>query len=139
MTGDMARIHDALSFVPPDSRDTWLKMGMAIKSEVGDSGFALWDAWSQQDDSYDPRDARDVWKSIRGNGKVTAGTLFHEAKASGWRDDGTYRKLTPEELAERKRIAAKRAAKEEADIARERADTWKKAAAILKAAIDAKA
>ena len=139
MTGDMARIHDALSFVPPGSRDTWLKMGMAIKSEVGDSGFALWDAWSQQDDSYDPRDARDVWKSIRGNGKVTAGTLFHEAKASGWRDDGTYRKLTPEELAERKRIAAKRAAKEEADIARERADTAKKAAAILKAAIDAKA
>ncbi|MBK6677230.1 MAG: DUF3987 domain-containing protein [Rhodocyclaceae bacterium] len=136
---DLDRIRDALSFVPPDDRDTWLRMGMAIKSEVGDTGFDLWDAWSQQAHSYDTRDARDVWKSIRGNGKVTAGTLFHEAKAGGWRDDGTYRKPTPEELAERKRIAAERAAKEEAEISRERADTAAKAAAILKAATEAKA
>ena len=114
-------------------------MGMAIKSEVGDAGFDIWDAWSQQEDSYDPRDARDVWKSIRGNGKVTAGTLFHEAKANGWRDDGTCPKPTPEELAERRRIAAERAAKEEAEIVRERADTAKKAAAIWKAATEAKA
>ncbi len=139
MMTDLDRIRDALSFVPPDDRDTWLRMGMAIKSEVGDTGFDLWDAWSQQAHSYDTRDARDVWKSIRGNGTVTAGTLFHEAKAGGWRDDGTYRKPTPEELAERKRIAAERAAKEEADIARERADTAAKAAAILKAATEAKA
>ena len=45
---------------------------------------------------------------------------------------------TPEELAERRRIAAERAAKEEAEIARERADTSAKAAAIWKAATDAK-
>jgi putative DNA primase/helicase len=40
---------------------------------------------------------------------------------------GAYQKPTPEELAERRRIAAERAAKEEAEIARERADTAKKA------------
>jgi putative DNA primase/helicase len=69
---------------------------------------------------------------------VTAGTLFHEAKANGWRDDGMHQKPTPEEIAERRRIAAERAAQEEAEIARERADTAAKAAAIWKAATDPK-
>ena len=133
---DLDRIGTALNFVPADDRETWLRMGMAIKSELGDSGFDLWDGWSQQAESYKNGDARDVWKSIRANGKVTAGTLFHEAKANGWRDDGMHQKPTPEELAERRRIASERAAKEEAEIARERADTAKKATAIYKAGTD---
>jgi putative DNA primase/helicase len=136
---DLDRIGDALSHVPPDDRDTWLRMGMAIKSELGDTGFDVWESWSQQADSFDGKDARDVWKSIRASGKVTIGTLFHEAKANGWRDDGMHWKPTSEELAERRRIAAERAAKDEAEIARERAATASKAAAILKAATEAKA
>lgn len=136
---DLDRIREAVGFVPPDDRDTWLRMGMAIKSEVGDSGFDLWDAWSQQADTYDSHDARDVWKSIRANGKVTAGTLFHEAKTNGWRDDGTHHKPTPEELAERQRVNAERAAQEEAKLASERAEAAKKSAAVWKAATEAKA
>ena len=139
MMTDIDRIREALQFIDPSDRETWLRMGMAIKSELADAGFDLWDEWSQPADSYDTRDARDVWKSIRAGGKVTIGTLFYEAKANGWRDDGMHLKPTPEELAERRRIAAERAAKEEAEIARERADTAKKAAAILKAATEAKA
>ena len=53
---------------------------MAVKSELGEAGFEVWDEWSQQADSYNAKDARDVWKSIRANGKVTGGTLFHEAR-----------------------------------------------------------
>lgn len=139
MRSNIERIRAALQFIDPSNRDTWLKMGMAIKSEVGDGGFDIWDAWSQQGYSYDTRGARDVWKSIRADGKVTIGTLFHEAKAKGWRDDGTYSKPTPEELAERRRIAADRVAKEEAEIARERAETARKAAAIWKATTEAEA
>ena len=82
---------------------------MAIKSELGDTGFDAWESWSQQADSFDGKDARDVWKSIRAGGKVTVGTLFYEARANGWRDDGTRRKPTPKELAGRRRIAAERA------------------------------
>ena len=138
MTGDLGRIREALHFIPASDRDTWVKMGMAIKSEAGDAGFDVWEAWSLQDESFNSKDARDVWKSIRGNGKVTAGTLFHEAKANGWRDDGTHQKPTPEELAERKRIAAERVAQEEARIASERAEAAKKSAAAWKAASEAK-
>lgn len=139
MTGDIERIREALQFIDPRDRETWLRMGMAIKSEFADTGFDVWEAWSLQAESFNTKDARDVWKSIRAGGKVTIGTLFYEAKVNGWRDDGMHQKPTPEELAERRRIAAERAAKDEAEIARERADTAKKAAAILKAATEAKA
>lgn len=86
-------IEEALSFIPAENRDTWLRMAMAIKSEVGDSGFEAWDKWSQQSDSYNPRDAKDVWKSIKSNGGVAIGTLFHEAKTNGWRRKDKYDSL----------------------------------------------
>ena len=133
----LERTRDALQFIPASDRDTWLRMGMAVKSELGDTGFDVWEAWSQQDESFDPKAAKDVWKSIRGNGKVTAGTLFHEAKAHGWRDDDTYTRPTLEQQAERRRIAAERAAKDEADIARDRAKAARNEAAIRKAATPA--
>ena len=133
MSGDLERIREALQFIDASDRETWLRMGMAIKSELADTGFDVWEAWSLQAESFNTKDARDVWKSIRAGGKVTIGTLFYEAKANGWRDDGGHQMPTPEELAERRRIAAERAAKEEAEIARERADTAKNATAILKA------
>ena len=138
MHNDLDRIREALHFIPASDRDQWVRIGMAIKSELGEGGFGLWEPWSQQDESFDPKAARDVWKSIRAGGKVTVGTLFHEAKLRGWRDDGAHEMPTSEELAERQRQNAERAAREEAEIARERADTAKKAAAILKAATDAK-
>ena len=139
MMTDIDRIREALQFIDASDRETWLRMGMAIKSELADTGFDLWEAWSLQAESFNTKDARDVWKSIRAGGKVTIGTLFYEAKANGWRDDGMHQKPTSEELAERRRIAAERAAQEEAEIARERADTASRAAAILKAATEAKA
>ena len=139
MTGNLERIRKALQFIPASDRDTWVRMGMAVKSELGDAGFEVWKGWSLQDESFDPKAARDVWKSIRGNGKVTAGTLFHEARAHGWCDDGMRQKPTPEALGERRRLAAQRAAKEQAGIERERAEAAKKAAAIWKKATPASA
>jgi putative DNA primase/helicase len=80
------KIREALRFVDASERETWLKMGMAVKSELGENGFDLWDAWSQGADSYRERDARDVWRSIDPSGGIGLGTLFYEAKQSGWRD-----------------------------------------------------
>lgn len=57
-------LREALHYIPQHDRDLWLRIGMAIKSELGDEGFDLWDEWSQQDESYNAKDARDVWKSI---------------------------------------------------------------------------
>ncbi len=139
MFDNLDRIREALQFINASDRNQWVSMGMAIKSELGDTGFDAWDTWSQQADSYKANDARDVWKNIKIEGGVTIGTLFHEAKTNGWRDDGYYQKPTPEELAERKRIATEQAEKEEAEIIRERANTAAKAKAIWDVATEAKA
>ena len=50
---------------------------MAVKSELGDSGFDLWDRWSSYEDSYNEASAKAVWKSISPTGAITIGTLFH--------------------------------------------------------------
>jgi putative DNA primase/helicase len=136
---DVDRIGSALRFVPAYDRETWLRMGMAIKSGLGDSGFILWDGWSQQAESYKSGDARDVWRSIKSEGPVTIRTLFHEAKARGWRDDDTYRRPSREETAERKRKAAERLAIEQETIHRKRQTAARRAAAILNAATPAQA
>ncbi len=86
MTGDIERIRQDLQFIPASDRDTWVKMGMAVKSEFGDAGFDLWDGWSKQDDSYKVRDARDVRKSISA-AKLRQPDVT--APALGRRDEGT--------------------------------------------------
>ncbi len=141
MHNDIERIRDALQYVPASNRETWLHMGMAIKHELGDHGFDVWDSWSRQADSYKPGDSRAVWKSFDGTSKrpVTAASLFHEAKEHGWRDDGTYQKPTPEEIAERKRIEVERAVRANAEETRKRAEAANKAGAIWKAATPARA
>jgi len=45
MTSERERIGEALRFIDPADRDTWVRMGMAIKSAVGESGFAA-SAWA---------------------------------------------------------------------------------------------
>lgn len=107
------RIRAALNFVPSHDRETWVRMAMAVKSEIGESGFDLWNDWSQAAENYRETDARDVWRSIH-DGKVTAGTLFHEARAGGW-CDADYQPPSPAELAEQRR---QRAAREEAELAK---------------------
>lgn len=134
MMTDIERIRAALQFVPVGGHDERVRVAFMLKSELGEAGRELWDEWRGErgDD-----EAASVWKSASETGMLTIGTLFHEAKTNGWRDDGHYQKPTPEQLAERQRKAAERAAKEEVDIARERADTAAKAALILKAASEA--
>lgn len=136
---DMARARAALTYVSPVDRETWLHIGMAIKSAFGDDGFDMWNTWSQQADSFNGKDALDVWKSIGAGGKVRLGTLFKHAKDNGWRDNGMYQKPTPEGLDQRRRMAEEQAAKEKTEIARKRAEAAKKAAEILKVATPASA
>lgn len=114
----MARIESALAFIQATDRGVWLNMAMAIKSEVGDSGFALWDDWSQGADNYNAHAARAVWKSCKGTG-VTVGTLFHEAKANGWRDDDKHAKPSYAQQESIRQAAAERLTQE--GVAREQA------------------
>ncbi|MEJ1341049.1 MAG: PriCT-2 domain-containing protein [Candidatus Sedimenticola sp. (ex Thyasira tokunagai)] len=82
-TSHQDEIWSALSTIPADGRETWVKVGMAIKSELGDAGFSLWDGWSQSAGNYSERAARDVWCSFK-DGSIKIATLFHLAKENGW-------------------------------------------------------
>lgn len=116
------KAQSALSFVPPHERETWVRMAMAMKSEFGEDGFDAWDEWSQGADSYDEKSARTTWRSISAAGKVGIGTLYHEATANGWRDNGEHRgPLTEQDLAERRRRQATRAAENAAEERRKEA------------------
>lgn len=81
-------IREALFSIPANERDTWVRCGMAVKSELGDAGFEVWNAWSKQAESYRERDAKAVWSSIKPYGGITIGTLYAEAKRYGWKGDG---------------------------------------------------
>lgn len=134
MTSTLDRMRDALRSIPSDDRDTWIRMAMAVKAELGDAGFEVFDEWSQQGEKYDPQDSRNVWKSVREVGKVTAGSLFHEARNHGWSGDGEFRRQTPEEFAERQRITAELSEREAEEIAREQQLAAKNAMLIWQAA-----
>lgn len=111
---EFERARVALGYVPPDDRDTWRQVGMALKAEFDEEGFALWNEWSQGAQNYNGKDARDVWKSFKG-GKITINTLFHLAKLGGF--DPRAHRAKPIDPAERERQKAERAAREAAELA----------------------
>ena len=77
-------VQSALRVIPGQgngSRDHWVKVGMAIHSELPtDLGLTLWSAWSAEDPEYAEEWAgsnpcEEVWKSFR-KGAVSLGSLF---------------------------------------------------------------
>jgi putative DNA primase/helicase len=79
-----SQAEELLGFIPANDRDTWLSVGMALKHELGDGAFELYDYWSQlSPDKYKGQSVRDVWKSFNGTGR-SWGTLVYLARQHGW-------------------------------------------------------
>lgn len=128
------RIREALAVIPVHDRETWVRMGMAVKSELGDDGFDLWDTWSQRDETYNEQDALAVWKSLKAVGGVTGGTLFHEAQRHGYRPSESEDRRSAGELEAQRRARAARQAQADAERASKQAIAAKKASAIFEQA-----
>lgn len=79
------KIKEALSFLDYEDRDEWITSAMAVKSELGESGMAVWLDWSSMGSSYKLADAKAVWKSVKATGKVRIGTLIHLAMQRGFK------------------------------------------------------
>jgi len=81
-------ILSALERVSPDSRQTWLDVGMAIHAENSAlEGFNLWRVWSEMNDAagkFNEKDLGRVWKSFGKREGVRIETLFKMAYDSGW-------------------------------------------------------
>jgi putative DNA primase/helicase len=126
---DIDRIESALTFIDSSDRETWVNMGFAIQSELGDSGRELWMNWSREASSFKESTALSVWRSFRGSG-VTLGTLLHEARQNGWRDEG-YQRPSPAQLDARRKEMEERQSKEAQDRIRRGLRAAQKAEWIL--------
>jgi putative DNA primase/helicase len=77
-------IINALKYISAENREIWLKIGMAIKSKLGEAGFDIWDNWSKEGSNYNQKNAETTWRSIDSSGGITVATLFHIAKENGY-------------------------------------------------------
>ncbi|WP_414430830.1 PriCT-2 domain-containing protein [Alcanivorax sp. IL3] len=85
----------ALLYVDPNcDRDTWFSIAGALKSEYGDTGWDLFESWSQQGHNYDKGACKTTWRSAK-PGHYSIGTLIKLAKDGGW--ERPHRQLTAEE------------------------------------------
>lgn len=104
-------IQAALTFIPSDDRDLWLRIGMALKSELGDGeGFAMFEKWSESAASFDAKAAKASWKSFKPSGAITIATLIAEAKQRGFdpKKFAPAKPLSPDEVARLKQARAER-------------------------------
>ncbi len=85
---DRDQIVELLSYVDNAPRETWIRVGMALRSSGLDDAREIWDEWSRgRDYPYYSDSAQEVaWRSFRGQG-VGVGTLYHLAREGGWRPE----------------------------------------------------
>ena len=88
-------IREALAYIDPNiDYDIWLKIGMALQDQFGESGIYIWDAWSAKGSKYkNLKDLQNHWHSFRKDSGITIATLLHYAKERGWsycRHDPAY-------------------------------------------------
>lgn len=126
----LEKIQSALNFVCPDDRETWVRIGMAIKSEIAEDGEWLWHDWSKGASSYHEADAKAVWRSIKAGGKVGIGSLFHLAKENGWSWTRPERRLSAADIAAMREASRLKAEAAAAEKAAEKAKAAELAAAI---------
>ena len=61
---DIEKLERALSFIPADDYQDWVLIGLALKNDLGDEGFDLWDRWSATSHKYKPQECRKKWNQI---------------------------------------------------------------------------
>ena len=123
---DIDNIRSALSYIEPHDRDDWWHIGAALKDELGENGFDLWDEWSQRGDNYSARDAKATWKSLK-PGMWHIETVWKMARQNGWKPNKPYTPPSAAELAQRK--AESEARRQAAEAERQQAQQKAKSTA----------
>lgn len=95
-----AKVESALAFISADcGYDDWIRTGMAIHAELGDSGLPVFDAWSARGSKYPgQREVANHWRSFK-PGAITGGTIYKLAMDAGWQPPRPPRRRPPAEHA----------------------------------------
>lgn len=101
-----------------EDRETWLAVGMALKSEFGPEALEAWDKWSSGAANYDAKAVRACWRGFRSSTSTGygIGTVVKFAQQGGYqprRENGPTREELME-LAQRRAARAAKAAAEKA-------------------------
>jgi hypothetical protein len=78
-----ADLIQALEKIPADDYEIWRKVCCALSNSFGESGFTLFDCWSQRSAKYNPHHVRKKWENIAKSGhgrRITLGTIYYLAK-----------------------------------------------------------
>ena len=101
-SSDRTKLESALVFIHADcGYEDWIRVGMAIHAELGDSGLAIWDWWSARGSKYPgQREVESHFRSFK-PGSVTGGTLYRMAMDAGWRPPKPVQVQAPAQQPER--------------------------------------
>lgn len=115
LTNEQIRL--ALSYCDAEDQEVWIRCGMAIKSELGDSGRDMWLEWSALASNYKQKEALTRWKSFAISGGIRIGSLVHEAMRYGFKLEKEAAKVSKHVQQERmqRRLKMEEEAKIEAD------------------------
>jgi len=85
----VAQIKAALQHIDSDPRDTWIRVGMALKSTgARQQAFDIWCNWSQSSPKYNSKTQASQWNAIRefrfDGSEITIASVFFWAKEAGW-------------------------------------------------------
>lgn len=89
----MGDLRSALQVIDADDRDTWIRVGLALKT-IGDAGLSLWDSWSQTSDKYRAGEIVYRWNGFAPTGGISYKTVFHMAQEAGWKNTASTRSKT---------------------------------------------
>ena len=79
-------LRSALSAIPSDDYDIWIKIGLALKPH-GEKGFLLFRNWSSTSAKYQGEDEiREKWETFKPE-EITIGSIFYLAKEKGWKSE----------------------------------------------------
>lgn len=77
---DKAEALSLLSKIDASDYDVWLRVGMALKHELGDEGFKHWVEWSSTAKNFSEKACTKRWKGFKGD--ITFRTIAYYAKTN---------------------------------------------------------
>lgn len=81
---EVRELRSALSYIDADDRDTWIQVGLALKSTMtGDQAKGIWTEWSMKSDKFDATAQEKTWKGLKPH-DISIASIFHLAKQKGW-------------------------------------------------------
>ena len=82
---ELQKVESALAYVSSDcGYDQWYKIGAAIYSALGSSGFSVFDYWSSKSSKYHANGMRQKYESFANIHDITAATIYKMACDNGW-------------------------------------------------------